>query len=218
MTDGENKPSPLPTSGSRRGPVTSLAVSGPLRIDVVAGTVVDVVASVGGWLANRARAGWAVCVYLDERNDTGALDILGVQVRALPAFAEVPCPGLGPHVLAAAGDVIVKDSRVRADVLRALTHSQGRVVTWGESSLPYAGCRVDTFEYQLDAAATAFKTYALRAASTDAQAMARTERFRGRMGALGPRDWDLTAITFPSGGGLRISSGPAIDRSRAQRQ
>jgi hypothetical protein len=70
---------------------------------------------------------------------------------------------------------------------------------------------------QLDAAATAFKKCA-RAASADEQVVGRTEKFRGRMGALGPRDWDLTLNTLPSVGGLPIRSVSSTDGLRAPGQ
>src|SRR6516225_6432663 len=50
------------------------------RLDVVAVSAADVVASAGGWLYDRVMAGWEVTVLLPHGCDTRSLRILGVRV------------------------------------------------------------------------------------------------------------------------------------------
>ena len=69
------------------------------RLDVVASSPADVVGSVGGWLYDRVRAGWDVCVLLPQRCDSRPLQILGIQVadldwRILSASTEYAARGL----------------------------------------------------------------------------------------------------------------------------
>ncbi|ETB36586.1 hypothetical protein O977_01065, partial [Mycobacterium avium subsp. paratuberculosis 10-5975] len=49
------------------------------RLDVVAASTVDVVQSAGGWLYDRAMAGWEVTVLLPHGCNTRSLRILGVR-------------------------------------------------------------------------------------------------------------------------------------------
>jgi len=53
------------------------------RLDVVGGSAVDVVQSAGGWLYDRAMAGWEVTVLLPHCGDSRPLRILGVRVSDL---------------------------------------------------------------------------------------------------------------------------------------
>src|ERR1700739_2914666 len=47
------------------------------RLDVVAASAADVVQSAGGWLYDRAMAGWEVAVLLPHGGDTRSLRVLG---------------------------------------------------------------------------------------------------------------------------------------------
>ena len=86
------------------------------RLDVVAADVVDVVRFAGGWLYDRAMAGWDVTVLIADRPDDRPLQILGVQVLDLEdALASVGTRPR-PQALAAAADLFGCDSRVRQGV------------------------------------------------------------------------------------------------------
>ena len=50
------------------------------RLDVVAADVADVVKFAGGWLFDRAMAGWDVTVLVADHPDERPLQILGVQI------------------------------------------------------------------------------------------------------------------------------------------
>src|SRR5258708_15035725 len=62
------------------------------RLDVVAADVADVVRFAGGWLFDRAMAGWDVTVIVADHSHERPLQILGAQIVDLE------------HALASAGD------------------------------------------------------------------------------------------------------------------
>ena len=76
------------------------------RFDVLAGSAVDVVQSAGGFLYDRAMAGWAVTVLLPRQaagpcfQDSRALRILGVRVVDLQSDWTSEYGGPMPHSLA----------------------------------------------------------------------------------------------------------------------
>jgi hypothetical protein len=69
------------------GPIDRLAASAGrvlrYQLNVVASTTEDVVESAGGWLCDRARAGWDVNVLVAEGGDPRPLTILGATARDL---------------------------------------------------------------------------------------------------------------------------------------
>ena len=66
------------------------------RLDVVAASAADVVSSIGGWLYDRARAGWDVHVLLAEHCDHRPLRILGMQAVELDPHIRRPAPTARP--------------------------------------------------------------------------------------------------------------------------
>jgi hypothetical protein len=118
------------------------------RLDVVASSAVDVVQSAGGWLYDRAMAGWEVTVLLPRGCDTRSLRILGV--RAADLDPEVAGLGAGLTSLAA--------------VLESLDNRLIEVALWGEG-WPLGVNRATTrVHHLLSGAARMFKGYALAAA------------------------------------------------------
>lgn len=67
------------------------------RLDVVAASAVDVVQSAGGWLYDRAMAGWEVTVLLPQGCNTRSLRILGcappTSTPGSPGWARAPPAG-----------------------------------------------------------------------------------------------------------------------------
>jgi hypothetical protein len=134
------------------------------RLDVVAADVVDVVRFGGGWLFDRAMAGWDVTVLVADHPDTRPLQILGARVidleDALAAVESRP----RPQALAAAADLFGCDSRVRQGVLQALDHGVTEVTLWGESWPAELDDSVGLVQHRLSMAAKIFKGQALAAA------------------------------------------------------
>ncbi|MEB3979888.1 hypothetical protein OQ968_01265 [Mycobacterium sp. 663a-19] len=154
------------------------------RLDVVAADVVDVVRFAGGWLFDRAMAGWDVSVLLADladladRRDDRPLQILGVGVLDLEdALASVDTRPR-PQALAAAADLFGCDSRVRQGVLQALDHGVTEVTLWGETWPAELNDSVGLVQHRLSMAAQIFKGRALAAAAVPEGPVGHTERFR----------------------------------------
>jgi hypothetical protein len=140
------------------------------RLDVVASGVLDVVGFAGGWLFDRAMAGWDVTVLLTDLadgQDDRPLQILGAQTMDLEdALASVETRPR-PQALAAAADLFGCDSRVRHGVLLALDQGVTEVTLWGETWPAELHDSVGLVEHRLSSAAQIFKGRALAAASHD---------------------------------------------------
>ncbi|OBH59024.1 hypothetical protein [Mycobacterium sp. E2479] len=132
------------------------------RLDVVAASAVDVVQSAGGWLYDRAMAGWEVTVLLPRRCDTPSLRILGVRAAELePELDELGARSTG---LAVSAQAFTADDRVREAVLESLSNPLIEVALWGEG-WPLSVNRATTrAQHLLSGAARMFKGYALAAA------------------------------------------------------
>jgi hypothetical protein len=153
------------------------------RLDVVAASVVDVVRFAGGWLFDRAMAGWDVTVLVADHPDDRPLQILGAQVLdledALAAVESRP----RPQALAAAADLFGCDSRVRQGVLRALDHGVTEVTLWGENWPAELDDSVGLVQHRLSTAALTFKAQALAAAAAPVSSIDHTETFRSGLPA-----------------------------------
>jgi hypothetical protein len=148
------------------------------RLDVVAASVVDVVVFAGGWLFDRAMAGWDVTVLLTDHPDDRPLRILGARTvdleYALASVEHWP----RPQTLAAAADLFGCDARVRQGVLQALDQGVTEVTLWGDTWPAELNDSVGLVQHQLSAAAQAFKAYALAAAAVPQPTVGATETFR----------------------------------------
>jgi hypothetical protein len=151
------------------------------RLDVVAADVVDVVRFAGGWLFDRAMAGWDVTVLLADHPDERPLQILGVHTidleYALASVGHRPAP----QTLAAAADLLGCDSRVRQGVLQALDQGAIEVTWWGETWPGELDDSVGRVQHQLSAAAQAFKAQALAAAAVPVNSIGLIETFRSKV-------------------------------------
>ncbi len=148
------------------------------RLDVVAASVVDVVRFAGGWLFDRAMAGWDVTVLVADHPDDRPLQILGAQVLDLEdALASVESRPR-PQALAAAADLFGCDSRVRQGVLQALDHGVTEVTLWGENWPAELDDSVGLVQHRLSMAAQTFKAAALAAAAVPHGSIGHIEIFR----------------------------------------
>jgi hypothetical protein len=156
------------------------------RLDVVASSVVDVVRFAGGWLFDRAMAGWDVSVLLTDladHPDDRPLQILGAQIVDLEeALASVEARPR-PQALAAAADLFGCDPRVRQGVLQALDHGVTEVTLWGETWPAELDESVGLVQHRLSMAAQMFKAKALAAAAVPHGSIGHIETFRS--GLLG---------------------------------
>lgn len=73
------------------------------RVDVVGGSVADVVRRAGGWIFDRSMQGWAVNVVIPRPGDTRPIEILGASVNA-PVGPEHSAPQM--FLVEAGGEVV----------------------------------------------------------------------------------------------------------------
>lgn len=163
------------------------------RLDVVGRTEADVVEHAGGWLFDRALAGWAVTVLLTEHTNSRALRILGVDVLDLEQVLAEGGQGRQPHAVAVDTAVCDSDPRARVGLTRALADGGIEVVVWGTGGGQPFDLKVNLVRHHLSRAARSFKAHALAAAGSDAEPP-EFEDFRTGTSAYPPVGADLTAI------------------------
>jgi hypothetical protein len=137
------------------------------RLDVVARNVPEVVKFAGGWLVDRAMAGWDVTVLIAADEDTTPLQILGVETYDLESAIKLWADRPHPQTVAVAADLFAADERIRHGVLTALDSGLTEVTLWGERCPEELDETVGYVRHELSAAARAFKARAL--AATDDQ-------------------------------------------------
>ncbi len=148
------------------------------RLDVVAISAADVVQSAGGWLFDRARAGWAVSVLAVGARDAQPLRILGLRTVDLDAksvseFLSTD-DGTG-RTLAVSAELFATDVAVRQQVFKALDHRMTEVALWGQGWPPRVNRSMTEVRHLLSVAARVFKGYALAAAGTPCDPVEPTE-------------------------------------------
>jgi hypothetical protein len=136
------------------------------QLHVIAARVVEVVEFVGGWLFDRAMAGWQVTVLLASPDqDPLPLHILGGEVVDLGTRPLLDGCRPSPDALAVAADLCHRDISIREEVQHALDCGRSEVALWGppwHTDTDLHG-HVDVVEYRLSIAARAFKARALAA-------------------------------------------------------
>ncbi len=145
------------------------------QLTMVASSVVEAVSTSGGWMFDRAMAGWEVNVLLPKPDDVRPLSILGARAFDLEvALTEARAKGYRPQALAVSAEMLARDARIGRQVSTALRRGT-EVTFWGDELPTGVGHRAVVAEHQLTVAAHAFKNHAL--ASIAAPAAERTERF-----------------------------------------
>ncbi len=167
------------------------------RLDVIAVSALDVVQSAGGWLYDRAMAGWQVTVLLPDGSGARSLRILGVQVLDLEEQLAAMDPGSTSQSLAVSAEAFTADARVRDRVLKALDDRLTEVALWGQAASGWP-LRVDRgvarAQYALSAAARRFKGHALAAAGMDCPAVYSTETLFCDLATCGRGDSGLVRL------------------------
>jgi hypothetical protein len=150
------------------------------RLDIVSPTVADAVAFAGGWLFDRAMAGWDVTVLIPNTGeDVRPLEILGATVLDLEPVLESWTDRPHPQTVSVAAGLFENDERVRRHVRKALDHGLTEVTLWGDHCPAELHSDVDAVRHELSAAARAFKSQALAAVgAADRGADQHVETFR----------------------------------------
>jgi hypothetical protein len=163
------------------------------QLTVVGLSAADVVQSAGGWLCDRARAGWDVNVFLTDVFVTDpcgqvSLTILGATTRRHDGDFSSLMRGISlGGALAVSADLLSSDSRVRSGVVNALKRGLTDVTVWGTQWPAELGRQADPVQHRVSSAARAFKLHALVAADLSTDAVTPTETlFRIRSGSFRP--------------------------------
>ena len=162
------------------------------ELNVVASTTADVVQSAGGWLCDRARAGWDVNVLVADGGDPRPLMILGATAldlddRFLPMVSSIARRASHGAALAVSADLVGADTHVRDEILRALKHGLTEVTVWGRPWPAELGRQADAVQHQVSSAAWAFKLHALVTADVSTDSITPTETlFRVGTGSFRP--------------------------------
>jgi hypothetical protein len=162
------------------------------RLDVIAASAADAVHAAGGWLYDRAMAGWEVTVLLPPGCDSRPLRILGV--KAIDLETGFGRTGSATHSLAVSAEVFAADDRIRATVLKALNHGLTEVALWGEGWPLAVNRGMAWVQHVLSSAARTFKGHALAAAGISCGTVDPTEAMLYDMAARSPADLDRVRL------------------------
>lgn len=187
-TDGELR---RPRGGPRdAGPSARPDRALHYRLDVLALDAADAARAAGGWLFDRAMAGWQVRVLALDVDEARPMQILGARVGELHAgLADMVETGDRTTRLAVSSATLA-DAAVR-DVVHTLLRAGGtEIAMWGDRWPDGFGV-ADPVGYRLSAAARIFKTHALAAAGVDGP-VGRVERLQ--RGGHRPIDSDLLPL------------------------
>jgi hypothetical protein len=158
------------------GPHSSPAPVHRYQLNVIASSTADVVQWAGGWLFDRARAGWDVNVLVAQHDDPRPLAILGATASDLDAeLSPVLRTARLGGALAVGADLLGADIRIRNEVVRLLKEGLAEVTVWGEDWPAELGRQGDPVPRRMSAAARAFKSHALAAAVVSNDSVSRTE-------------------------------------------
>lgn len=137
----------------------------PYQVDVILGSVACAVRMIGGWMFDRAMAGWHLDVFASDGFDNRPLQILGV--RSVNSYTDLHAvrsdqPG---GVVAIGSDLLRVKDRM-GDILDVINKGYNQVAVFGDLSPGDLIGRVDWVGHRLSGAAVAFKAQALRAAAS----------------------------------------------------
>jgi hypothetical protein len=161
------------------------------RLDVLGTDAADLVRSAGGWLFDRAMAGWRVDAWLVDTGEPRPLQVLGIQGHRLePGVVALDDEIAGG--LAVSSSLVAADGGVRDEVRSVLASGRTEVVLWGGRWPDLLGGRAEPVRYRMSAAARTFKRHALMAAGCPDVVVDATESLV--CGGHRPVDSDLVGV------------------------
>jgi hypothetical protein len=146
------------------------------RIEAMALTAADVVASLGGLLFDRRRLGWDTLVLLDDCPDIRPLQIIGADCADLSLTLD-----MAEHPRAAAIATCMQlyrsDPRVYARINAAIDGGVSEVVVWGDTDSIGRQPQLIAAMHHVSQVAAAFKKHAITAARTEISGQIVVEKF-----------------------------------------
>lgn len=139
-----------------------LAGSGTYRLDVIAPSIPEAVSHLGGWIFDRAMAGWKVTIVVPDADHRGYLSarVLGAEVADYDA---IRCPHRPrPYGIAVVGAARYHDG-VQAYIERTSTsgHLEVSIAEASGGSAELSGSESRRHQHHLSRAAAAFKSRSL---------------------------------------------------------
>jgi hypothetical protein len=178
-----------PNRTSRDAGATAIRLE--YRLDVLGTDAAELVRSAGGWMFDRAMAGWRVNAWLLDAAEPRPLQVLGVRAHRL----EPGVYGLDGEIaggLAVSSDLVAAHGGVRDEVRSVLASGRAEVVLWGGQWPDLLGGRAEPVRYRMSAAARTFKRHALMAADCPDVSVGATESLV--CGGYRPIDSDLISV------------------------
>jgi hypothetical protein len=146
------------------------------RVAVLARSTTELLHCAGGWLFDRALAGWDVTVLAADPANPLPLRILGAEVVDLNEARTAVALDVEPHAVAVSAAFCAAEPRLRRWVECLLDRDRHEVTLWGTGDL--VDPRLRPAQHRLSLAARMFKAHALAAAGDPAREIAGAEPFR----------------------------------------
>ncbi|MGV0746001.1 hypothetical protein [Mycolicibacterium sp. XJ870] len=130
---------------------------------VVAPDVAELVTVAGGWLFDRAMAGWDVTALVNEGSDVRPLRILGVGAAELESVSSADGPAIAPRAISIGGHYYSSDPRMRELIRRIADGGATELTVWGCVCPADLSASLLPVNYESTSAARVFKKHALAA-------------------------------------------------------
>lgn len=158
------------------------------RLMVVAPDIAELVTVAGGWIFDRAMAGWDVTALVNEGSDVRPLRILGVVTASLESALSTDGPVVQPSAISIAGHYFSSDPRIRDLIRRIAGGGATELTVWGDACPSDFRASLRLVSYEPTSAARVFKKHALAAAGCLDRAVEPNESF----GVVSPHSSTLT--------------------------
>ncbi|MEE4023436.1 hypothetical protein V1Y59_10135 [Gordonia sp. PKS22-38] len=145
------------------------------QLDIISDCVDDLVQHAGGWIYDRATAGWEVTVSLPLGVDRRPIQILGAHTTLLDLSRDrLPCsrPAIATSVA-----MCRRDARLAA-MLTDAYRDDTEITLWGDGDTVDDDLARGAVSHRLSVAARAFKAQALAAVGSRPTIVGRHETFR----------------------------------------
>lgn len=159
------------------------------RVDVLGSSIAEIVSGAGAWLADRAREGWNVNVFVPAGLDLRPLQILGVTPQVLGESVPTLGGSRGVNELAVSATLLHTDDRIHMAVCAQLNNTAVKIRVLGDHVVGNDLARhLQPDTYTPTAAGRAFKIHALYAAGIESGSLPADEVFRSVPTVLTTRD------------------------------
>ena len=188
-------------------PADSSICCNPYRLDVLTPNLTDVLAEAGGWIIDRALAGWAVTIICIGPGSPGE-DRLGKILGAEIAGREALTDGnrFRPYGIALPAALYRADNCARDYIAASLAHQATEICLFGTGRRAPTDDTFQSISHRISTAARAFKAHSLAAAYLPNDGLPANEYFHS---AVLPRSV-ADATRRARGESTRVELGPEL--------